>query len=112
MFVDRAAYVAIGLSDDNKMGKDSVIECVNEAGSIKAYASWTEAALGKFDAPRNVVRIYKSFLRLIQQSILLQVDFENINHEYMYICILFIHSPKILFDCWKEDMKMELFIVK
>lgn len=47
------------MSDDNKMGKDSVIECVNEAGSIKAYASWTEVALGKFDAPRNVVRIIK-----------------------------------------------------
>lgn len=52
--------MAIGLSDDNKMGKDSVIECVNEAGSIKAYASWTEVALGKFDAPRNVVRIKKN----------------------------------------------------
>lgn len=56
LFSDRASYVALGLSDDNKMGKDSVIECVNEAGSIKAYASWTEVALGKFDAPRNVVR--------------------------------------------------------
>ncbi|CAO1339323.1 unnamed protein product [Diamesa serratosioi] len=58
---NRAAYVAIGLSEDNKMGKDSVIECVNEAGSIKAYSSWTEVALGKFDAvrdvPQNTIRL-------------------------------------------------------
>lgn len=48
-----AAYVAVGLSDDDKMGKDSVIECINEAGSVKAFSSMTIAAGGKYDAPRS-----------------------------------------------------------
>lgn len=48
-----AGYVALGLSDDEKMGKDSVVECLSEAGTIKAYTSWTVVADGKFDAPRT-----------------------------------------------------------
>lgn len=38
---DNPAYVAVALSTDNKMGDDSVMECVPEAGQIRAYASWT-----------------------------------------------------------------------
>lgn len=38
---DNARYVAVGLSDDTKMGDDSVMECVRENGRIQAYASWT-----------------------------------------------------------------------
>lgn len=38
---DNAAYVAVALSDDDKMGDDSVMECVPEAGQIRAYTSWT-----------------------------------------------------------------------
>lgn len=53
-----AGYVALGLSDDDKMGKDSVVECVNESGSVKAYTSWTVVSNGKFDAPRTgIVRL-------------------------------------------------------
>lgn len=40
---DNAAYVAVGLSEDNKMGADSVMECVREesgGGSIRAFNSW------------------------------------------------------------------------
>lgn len=48
-----AGYVAVGLSEDDKMGRDSVIECVSQAGSVKAYTSWTVVANGKFDAPRT-----------------------------------------------------------
>ncbi|XP_043793259.1 putative ferric-chelate reductase 1 homolog isoform X1 [Apis laboriosa] len=33
-------YVAVGLSDDSKMGDDSVVECVNEEGEIGLYMSW------------------------------------------------------------------------
>lgn len=33
--------MAVGLSTDNKMGDDSVMECVPEAGQIRAYSSWT-----------------------------------------------------------------------
>lgn len=35
------AFVATALSNDTKMGYDSVIECVVENGKVKAYASWT-----------------------------------------------------------------------
>lgn len=39
-----AAWVAVGLSDDMKMGSDSVIECVKTPnGGIAAYMSWTTA---------------------------------------------------------------------
>jgi hypothetical protein len=48
-----AGYVAVGLSEDDKMGRDSVVECVSQAGSVKAYTSWTVVANGKFDAPRT-----------------------------------------------------------
>ncbi|XP_050523392.1 putative ferric-chelate reductase 1 homolog [Daktulosphaira vitifoliae] len=43
MKAKNAAYVAVGLSDDQKMGGDSVIECVHEntgSNQIKAYRSW------------------------------------------------------------------------
>lgn len=36
-----AKYVAVGLSDDNKMGDDSVIECVREGSGARAYMSKT-----------------------------------------------------------------------
>ncbi|XP_031639436.1 putative ferric-chelate reductase 1 homolog isoform X2 [Contarinia nasturtii] len=38
---ENPAYVAVALSSDDKMGDDSVMECVPEAGQIRAYASWT-----------------------------------------------------------------------
>ncbi|XP_058054768.1 putative ferric-chelate reductase 1 homolog isoform X2 [Anopheles bellator] len=47
------AYVAVGLSDDAKMGDDSVIECVPEQGVVNAYASWT--ATGPYSATRTGV---------------------------------------------------------
>lgn len=48
-----AGYVALGLSDDDRMGKDSVVECLSESGSIKAYSSMTVAANGRYDSPRT-----------------------------------------------------------
>lgn len=36
-----AKYVAVGLSEDEKMGDDSVIECVREGNGAKAYMSRT-----------------------------------------------------------------------
>ncbi|XP_043583133.1 putative ferric-chelate reductase 1 homolog isoform X1 [Bombus pyrosoma] len=33
-------YVAVGLSDDSKMGDDSVVECANEGGEIALHMSW------------------------------------------------------------------------
>lgn len=33
-------YVSFGLSRDDRMGEDSVLECIVEDGSIRAYSSW------------------------------------------------------------------------
>lgn len=51
----RAAYIATGLSTDDKMGDDSVMECIYESGSVRAVSSWTTVGSGKFDAPRSGV---------------------------------------------------------
>ncbi|XP_017875392.1 putative ferric-chelate reductase 1 homolog [Ceratina calcarata] len=37
---DNSKYVAVGLSDDSKMGDDSVVECTNENGEIGLHMSW------------------------------------------------------------------------
>lgn len=44
-FLDGAAYIALALSEDNLMGRDSVIECVNEGGNgpITAHTSFTNS---------------------------------------------------------------------
>ncbi|KAJ8960121.1 hypothetical protein NQ318_003840, partial [Aromia moschata] len=36
-----AAWVGVGLSDDDKMGRDSVIECVKRGSGLAAFMSWT-----------------------------------------------------------------------
>ncbi|XP_070501842.1 putative ferric-chelate reductase 1 homolog [Chironomus tepperi] len=51
----RAAYIATGLSSDDKMGDDSVVECIYDSGSVRAMVSHTIVANGKFDAPRSGV---------------------------------------------------------
>ncbi|KAF2879335.1 hypothetical protein ILUMI_26846 [Ignelater luminosus] len=35
------AWVGVGLSEDNQMGDDSVLECAKEGNSVKPYLSWT-----------------------------------------------------------------------
>lgn len=42
-FVDNPAYVAVALSNDNKMGDDSAMECVPEGGRVRTYSSWTSS---------------------------------------------------------------------
>lgn len=61
---NRPAYVAVALSNDAKMGDDSVIECVPEQGTVNAYASWT------FAGPYGVSRqgIAQNFIRLLEKS--------------------------------------------
>lgn len=61
---NRPAYVAVGLSNDAKMGDDSVIECVPEQGTVNAYTSWT------FVGPYGVSRkgIAQNFIRLLEKS--------------------------------------------
>ncbi|XP_030765696.1 putative ferric-chelate reductase 1 homolog [Sitophilus oryzae] len=45
-----AAWVGVGLSDDDKMGDDSVIECVKRGNGVAAYMSYTTAP--NYGAPR------------------------------------------------------------
>lgn len=61
---NRPAYVAVGLSNDAKMGDDSVIECVPEQGTVNAYTSWTSAS------PYGVSRqgIAQNFIRMVEKS--------------------------------------------
>ncbi|XP_046868903.1 putative ferric-chelate reductase 1 homolog isoform X2 [Drosophila willistoni] len=40
----KAVYVAMGLSDDAKMGGDLVIECVPENGRVSLYSSYTSSS--------------------------------------------------------------------
>lgn len=36
--------MALGLSEDDKMGDDLVIECVNQNGRVNMYSSYTSGA--------------------------------------------------------------------
>lgn len=47
-----AAWVGVGLSSDAKMGDDSVIECVKDGSSVKAYMSWTSGPPNGYAATR------------------------------------------------------------
>ncbi|XP_055626075.1 putative ferric-chelate reductase 1 homolog isoform X2 [Toxorhynchites rutilus septentrionalis] len=58
------AYIAVGLSNDAKMGDDSVIECVPEQGVVNAYTSWTSA--GPYSASRQ--GIAQNFIQLREKS--------------------------------------------
>lgn len=48
-----AAWVGIGLSDDTRMGGDSVIECVKEGNAVNAYTSFTTSGTGNYGANRT-----------------------------------------------------------
>ena len=37
------------------MGRDSVIECVYEGGSVKSFTSWTTSGSGNYGSPRQDV---------------------------------------------------------
>ena len=52
---DTAAYIAMALSVDKKMGDDSAIECVKENGIVKAYTSYTRAMPNNYGARRSEV---------------------------------------------------------
>jgi hypothetical protein len=52
---DRATYVAMGLSDDSLMGRDSVIECINFNNEIRIFTSVTNALPSNYGVRRNDV---------------------------------------------------------
>jgi hypothetical protein len=47
-----AGFIAMALSDDNKMGSDSAIECVNDEENVGAYTSVTRAIPNNYGARR------------------------------------------------------------
>lgn len=49
--------MGFALSFDDRMGRDSVIECVNERGDIRAYTSFTNVVDG-FSSPR--IEVYSN----------------------------------------------------
>ena len=55
------AYVAVALSTDKLMGDDSVMECVPEGGSVRAYTSWTvprpNLGVTRNGVPQNIIRL-------------------------------------------------------
>ncbi|XP_055698466.1 putative ferric-chelate reductase 1 homolog isoform X2 [Phlebotomus papatasi] len=69
------AYVAVGLSTDDRMMEDSVIECVPQAGQVNVYASWTVAR------PYNAVRQSGSHLRLQNASYTDGVIYCNVERD-------------------------------
>ncbi|TMW54575.1 hypothetical protein DOY81_000369 [Sarcophaga bullata] len=57
-----AAYVALGLSDDNQMGDDLVIECVPQNGQVNMYSSLTSGkktgyGVTRLGVPQNTARL-------------------------------------------------------
>lgn len=58
---NQPAYVAAGLSEDDKMGDDLVIECIQQGGRILAYTSYTtprpNLGVSREDVPQNTHRL-------------------------------------------------------
>ena len=48
------------------MGRDSVVECVYEGGSVKSYSSWTTSGSGNYGSPRQDVP--QSSIQLLEKS--------------------------------------------
>lgn len=74
IYLDNPAYVAVALSTDDKMGDDSVMECVPEAGQIRAYTSWTLPRPNLGVTRQGVVCVFKYF-GLITEAFLIFPDF-------------------------------------
>lgn len=56
----------MALSMDAKMGDDSVIECIPESGSVRAYTSWTSGSPNYGVSRENV---QQNIIQLIEGSI-------------------------------------------
>ncbi|XP_012256779.2 putative ferric-chelate reductase 1 homolog [Athalia rosae] len=42
VYARNSVYAAVGLSDDSKMGDDSVVECVNNGNNVGLFMSWND----------------------------------------------------------------------
>ncbi|CRK94859.1 CLUMA_CG008351, isoform A [Clunio marinus] len=76
---DGMSYVAFALSHDNRMGRDSVIECVRENDVVRAYTSFTIVEPSLFASQRipnqNIIRLIES--RIEDNKIYCRVEREN-----------------------------------
>ncbi|KAF5280301.1 hypothetical protein FQR65_LT03110 [Abscondita terminalis] len=86
-------WVGFGLSNDDKMGDDSIIDCVNEQEGVKAYMSWStpRPKLGVFRVPADGIKFVSgSFVedvihcRVLRQvkTVVNNVTFDLINNKY------------------------------
>ncbi|XP_059610036.1 putative ferric-chelate reductase 1 homolog isoform X2 [Phlebotomus argentipes] len=69
------AYVAVGLSTDNRMMDDSIIECIPQGGVVNVYASWTTAR------PYSAIRQPGNHLRLLNSSFSDGVIYCNVERD-------------------------------
>ncbi|XP_015433243.1 PREDICTED: putative ferric-chelate reductase 1 homolog isoform X2 [Dufourea novaeangliae] len=56
-------YVAVGLSDDSKMGDDSVVECANEGGEIALHMSWNSGKHNMRQPMEGAVQLESSSIK-------------------------------------------------
>ncbi|XP_014234702.1 putative ferric-chelate reductase 1 homolog [Trichogramma pretiosum] len=60
---NNAKYVAVGLSDDRKMGDDSVVECVDAGDRVNMHMSWNDGFTNtRMATPPNTVDLISSSL--------------------------------------------------
>ncbi|XP_011186308.1 putative ferric-chelate reductase 1 homolog isoform X2 [Zeugodacus cucurbitae] len=90
-----AAYVALGLSEDAKMGDDLVTECVPQNGKVNVYTSYTAGnpnyAANRANVPQNNARLLESSVVdgiiycKVQRDMVTQVrgkSFDLLNNKY------------------------------
>lgn len=59
-----ARYVAVGLSEDSKMGDDSVVECVDEGGRVGLYMSWNTGRRNRrIQTPEGAIQMESSSIQ-------------------------------------------------
>ncbi|KAG8041873.1 hypothetical protein G9C98_007177 [Cotesia typhae] len=94
-------FVAVGLSEDNKMGEDSVVECVDNNGRVEIHMSWNKgksnsriAALsGLSPVNRSIVNgaLYCKFTR--EKTTLVEGrEFDLVNGAY---CLLLASGSQL-----------------
>ncbi|XP_066596547.1 putative ferric-chelate reductase 1 homolog isoform X2 [Prorops nasuta] len=59
-----AKYIAVGLSRDQSMGNDSVVECTNEGGQIGLHMSWNNGKSNtRIPTPSDSIQLESSAIR-------------------------------------------------
>ncbi|XP_075165907.1 putative ferric-chelate reductase 1 homolog isoform X2 [Haematobia irritans] len=76
-----AAYIALGLSEDNKMGNDLTIECVPQNGKVSMFSSLTSAPPKNYGA--NRADVSQNSARLIESSVINGVIYCKVERDPM-----------------------------